>query len=80
MIARVDEESIYQELGPDSDLYEILGAISNVSGIISTTRRSLENRDICGDEVATLEEATKLLRKIDEAINRIADGHVPAKK
>jgi hypothetical protein len=55
-------------------LFAILGALVNATALIVTATRSLEHRESSWDEIATLEAGIKMLRRVDVALNDVADG------
>jgi hypothetical protein len=55
-------------------LFAILGELVNATSLIVTATRSLEHRESAWDEIATLEAAIKMLRRVDVALNDVADG------
>jgi len=74
-----EEDDETEELTEGSDLFDILGALCNGVALMRLAKSSLARDFVAGDEVATLEAALKIFRKVDVAINWIADGHVPEK-
>lgn len=56
------------------DLFAILSELVNATCVIRTVKRSLEHGESAWDEVASLEAAIKMLRRVDVALNDVADG------
>jgi hypothetical protein len=56
------------------DLFAILGELVHATCLIVTAKRSLEHREAAWDEIATLEAGIKMLRRVDVALNDVADG------
>jgi hypothetical protein len=58
----------------EADLFAILHELANAISVIRTAKQSLEHRDSNWDEIVTLEAAIKQLRRVDVALNDVADG------
>jgi hypothetical protein len=57
-----------------NDLFAILNALVKAISLIRTAKRSIEQREAEWDEIVTLEAAIKALRRVDVALNAVADG------
>jgi hypothetical protein len=57
-----------------ADLFAILHALVKAISLIRTAKRSIEQREAEWDEIVTLEAAIKALRRVDVALNDVADG------
>jgi len=58
----------------EQELFAILHALVKARSLIVTAKRSLEHRESTWDEIVTLEAAIKMLRRVDVALNDVADG------
>ena len=58
----------------EEDLFAVLHALVKARSLIVTAKRSLERRESTWDEIVTLEAAIKVLRRVDVALNDVADG------
>ncbi|MFL6600174.1 MAG: hypothetical protein ACJ8R9_02490 [Steroidobacteraceae bacterium] len=58
-------------------LYDLVSELANATCLIATAKRSLEHRDSNWDEIATLEAGLKMLKEVDQALNRLADDNSP---
>jgi hypothetical protein len=56
------------------DLFAILQQLVRAISLIRTAKRSLEHHESMWDEITTLEAAIKMLRRVDVALNDVADG------
>jgi hypothetical protein len=56
------------------DLFAILNALVKAKSLIVTAKRSMEHRESTWDEITTLEAAIQMLRRVDMALNDVADG------
>jgi len=62
------------ELEFAAHVFAILHALVKAKSLIVTAKRSLEHRESTWDEIVTLEAAIKMLRRVDVALNDVADG------
>jgi hypothetical protein len=56
------------------DLYAILHELVLALSVIRTAKQSLEHQDSNRDAIVTLEAGIKMLRRVDHALNCVADG------
>jgi hypothetical protein len=55
-------------------LFEILEELVRAISLIRTAKMSLEHCESSWDEITTLEAGIKMLRRVDVALNNVADG------
>jgi hypothetical protein len=58
----------------EDELFAILHVLVKAISLIRTAKRSIEQREAEWDEIVTLEAAIKALRRVDVALNDVADG------